>query len=394
MLLFLLGWPPVFDRLVSLVADPIAQLDATLVGVLAAPLAPHAQRVGQTFLLGRDSSSAIGISSACAGLAALFSMALVGAFLPRNVTGSRRAKLLWFGCALALVFAANLARLTAVVVVAERAGLGAGFRVFHASAGILLFSVSLLIMLRLLRLFRLRLTVPRLRSAPRLRFKARGLVLVASLLLSLSMLGVWTESGFGFLGPGSFAQTPTVASDNMLPAPPGMQRALVDRLPFIEVLFGHGARSYEYDFNVSGRTGIGAQIVVVPTLSQIRSYGALDCFVFHRYKIYAGHLVQLRNGGTAMLAAMRIAGQDVATISWYQPVRLDGEHAWRRVILFQYLTGQPVHSDFKPSLSRRVGYWLLNTLAPLGSTHPPQRFLATERELRAYANAMSIRSSA
>jgi hypothetical protein len=109
--------------------------------------------------------------------------------------------------------------------------------------------------------------------------------------------------------------------------------------------------------------------------------------------LHSTHRAALRNGGTALLATMTLSGSDVATISWVQPVRVAGKNAWRRVILFQYLDGKPVRDDFKPSLSRRVGNWLLNTLAPYGSTSPPRRFVPTERELLAVANAFAVRSS-
>jgi hypothetical protein len=251
----------------------------------------------------------------------------------------------------------------------------------------------LLVMLLLLGRFRLRLRVPPLRGAPPLRFKLRGLALVTTFLVLLAGIGAWTQSGFGFYGPGSFIGTPRVTADNMLPGGPGVRRSNAEHLSFIDLLFGKGARSYQYDYDVPRTTGIGAQVIVVPTLSQATSYGPLACFIFHRYNLHSTHRVSLRNGGTALLATMTIQRDDIATISWVQPVQLDGKHAWRRVILFQYLDGKPVRDDFKPSFSRRVGNWLLNTLAPYGSTRPPKRYVATEKELLAVANAFSVRSA-
>jgi exosortase/archaeosortase family protein len=393
--LLALGWKPVFDKLVALTADPLARLDAVLVGALASPFAAHAHRIGQLFVVGPDGNRSIGVSSACVGLSAIFSMALVGAFVGRALQGSRRAKLLWLAAGVGLAFLANLVRMTVIVVIADRVGMGSAMSVFHATAGVALFAVVLLVMLLLLRRFHLRLAFPPLRKARPLRFKARGLAIVATLLVGLAALGAWTESGFGFYGPGSFVDTPALTANDLLPGGPGVRRYEQVHLPFIELLFGRDARSYQYDYAVANTTGIGAQVVIVPTLSQASSYGALDCFLFHRYHLYATHRVALKNGGTALVAAMRFSGDgDVSAISWLQPVQVDGKHAWRRTILLQYLDGRPVPDDFRPSLSRRVGNWLLNTLAPYGSTHPPARFVPTERELLAYANAFSVRSSA
>jgi len=392
--LLLLAWQPVFDRIVALVADPLAHLDAALVGVLATPFAAHAHRTGQLFTVGPDGTRSVAISSACAGLAALLSMALVGAFLGRAVKGTRRAKLLWLAAGLALAFGLNLVRMTSIVVVADRVGLGSALSIFHATAGLALFAVALLAMLLLLPRFGLAIAPPSLRRAEPLRFKARSAALVATVLVGLAILGAWTESGFGFYGPGSFDGVPELTQANLLPGGGAVSRWHAEELPWIDVLFGKDASSWQYDYDVAGTTGIGAQIVVVPTLAQVASYGALDCFVFHRTELHSTRRVALRNGGTALLATMTSGGEDISSISWSQPVRVDGEKAWRRVILFQYLDGKPQPDDFRPSLSRRVGNWLLNTLAPYGATQPPGKFRRTEQELLAFANAFSVRSVA
>jgi hypothetical protein len=283
--------------------------------------------------------------------------------------------------------------MTVIVVVADRVGLGSAASVFHATAGVALFAVVLLVMLLLLGRFGLRLALPPVRDAKPLRFKARGLALVVAALVALAALGAWTESGFGFYGPGSFEDTPRLTADNLLPGGAGARRYEAVHLPFMEALFGGHARAYQYDYAVAHTTGIGAQVVVVPTLSQASSYGVLDCFVFHRYRIYASHRIALSNGGTALLVAMQLDGQDVATVSWLQPVQVDGRHAWRRTVLLQYLDGRPVKDAFRPSLSRRVGNWLLNTLAPYGSIHPPARFGPTDEELVAFANDFAVRDA-
>jgi exosortase/archaeosortase family protein len=391
--LFFVGWKPILDSLVSQVADPLARTDAFVVGILASPFAAHARRTGQLFVVGPGGTRTVELSTACAGLGAVFSILLVGAFLGRAVRGSRRARLAWLTAAVGLALAMNLVRMTAIVVVADRIGLGSALSVFHATAGVVLFAAAIAVMLLLLPRFGLALQLPAIRQAPPLRFKARGLGIVVALLLAVAGLGLWTESGFGFYGPGSYADTPVLTASDLLPGDAVVHRYQAIHLPFMDELFGAGAQSYQYDFAVRGTTGVGAQVVVVPTLRQARSYGALDCFVFHRYKIYSTHRAGLTNGGTALLAAMKLDGEDVATVSWLQPVRVEGRNGWRRTTLFQYLDGRHVPDPYQPSLSRRVGNWLLNTLAPYGSTHPPRRFAETEHELLAFANAFSVRDA-
>ena len=59
--LFLLGWQPVFDRIVGLVAHPLAQADAFAVGLLAGPFTAHATRTGQFFAIGPNGSRSVAI---------------------------------------------------------------------------------------------------------------------------------------------------------------------------------------------------------------------------------------------------------------------------------------------------------------------------------------------
>jgi len=390
-LFFVVGWLPIFDRLVGLVAEPLAWLDTLAVRGLTAPLGGRVPWRDGSFVAAHGER--LSISSACAGMTAVLSMVLVGTLALVALRGTTRARLTWLGAGIALVLAVNVARLVAVVCVARWRGTGAAFSVFHASAGELLFAGSFLALLLLAPRFGLTVALPSLRDARPVQLPRAKLAVVAALVATLAGLGAWTESGMGFPGPGSFRGTPSLRGDDLLPAVAGLRVEARERLRFVETLFGHGARAYEVQYGFGRSNGIGAQVVVVPSLTQVASYGALDCFLFHDYHVYSAHRRPLRNGGTAWLAALEIGRRDVASISWYQPVRVDGQNRWRRVILYQYLTGRPVRDDFRPSLSRRVGTWLLNTLAPFGRTTPPDRFRATERELLAVANALSVRSS-
>jgi hypothetical protein len=165
-------------------------------------------------------------------------------------------------------------------------------------------------------------------------------------------------------------------------APAGTYRVKYTyKLPFVASLFGGGARASVIHYSLPKGRELSAQIVITNSYRQAARYSALECFVFHRYKIYSVHRAALPDGGSVELIAIRADGLELATATWLQPVTLSGKKAWRRVVLFEYLSGSLPVGEYRPSWSRRLGLWLLNTFAPYGGTHPPERFKAAEREL-------------
>jgi hypothetical protein len=120
--LLVLGWKPVLDRIVSLVAEPLGT-STPRSWECASPFAAHAHRTGQLFVVGPNGERSIGVSSACAGLSALLSMLSSGRSGPM-VRGTRQAAPL-ARCGRRPRSRRERVRMTVIVVVADRVGLGA-----------------------------------------------------------------------------------------------------------------------------------------------------------------------------------------------------------------------------------------------------------------------------
>ena len=376
----LLGWPPLLDWVARLLATPLAKLSAYAAWPLATLLA-DVERRGTKFVFPRLDGFWLEVSSACSGLVGIFTMAALVGLIAYTARGTRRRKLFWFGCGLLLAFVLNVVRIVAILVVTDRVSIERASDLFHSLVGIVLFAIAMVVMLLSARRFGVELSFPPLQRARPLEFKTRGAISGGLVLLAVVIACGWATAGFQYREAGLFRGAPIVRSGLLL-APAGHYRVKYTyRLPFVASLFGKGTRASVVHYTLPSGRELSAQVVVTKSYRKAARYGALECFVFHRYKIYSMHRAALPDGGSVSLIAIRADGFELATASWLQPVTLGGKKAWRRVVLFEYLKGTSPVGEFHPSWSRRLGLWLLNTFAPYGGTHPPERFKAAEREL-------------
>jgi exosortase/archaeosortase family protein len=383
--LLALGWPPLLDKLLALVTARAASVQASIIALL--PLG--AVRNGESFFVGHGRSvTAITIGAPCSGLLGAMSMLLVGGLVVHFARGARARKLAWLAVAVALAMIVNVVRLALVVGVAASSGVHAGFQVFHALSGVVLFALTLFAALLLLRPFGLQFARRATAEPARpVELKTPIATAVAAVVVVLAVVS-WWSIGDG-VGAGLFRSAPTITQQDLLPAPRGLERSKAEPLQSFGPLFGDGALAAVFHLRGPQRLAAAAQVVVVPSYGQAQRYGPLQCFVFHRYRIYATHVAPLVDGGTGVLTAFRLDGSDVATLTWIQPVQLNGQRAWRRVLLFAYLRGSPSGAS-GPAVSsaRSFGNWLLDRLGPYGGSSPPARFRLPERGLVALANRL------
>lgn len=384
LLVLVLGWPPILDLLISRLADPLASLQARGAEKLLSPLHLAAHLDGQSFVL--RGGDAISIAAPCSGLVGATFMLALGGLVAYLAEGRRRARLWWLAWAVAATLAANVLRIALVVGLASSYGLDAGVRAFHASAGVAVFAVVLLGMLLLLPSFRLRLRLTRTGPPPApVELSGRSVATIGGILLAGAVFVAWASAGLG-AGPGLFRGVQRITSANLLPGATGYRSAGREAVPAFRFLFGSDATSALYHLRASGGRAVAAQVVVAPTYFTIRRYGVLDCFVFHRHHVYATHVLPLPDGGTLDVVDVNLDGQDVVAMTWMQPVLLDGTRAWRRVVLFSYLSTRGSTSGAGSATANRdAGMWLLDRLSPYGGVHPPARFHAPELEVASLA---------
>jgi hypothetical protein len=298
-------------------------------------------------------------------------------------------KAAWLTAAIGLSLAVNLVRLALVLAVAAWRGVDTGFAVFHALAGPVLFAAVLLASLRLMPRFGVELWSGE--PAPEARpveLRAPHALAVTVVVALLALIAGWTTSAAG-AAPGLFRDAAGVTGRELLRPSAGLRTSAVDPAPTLVTLFGRGAHAGVYHLRGPGGRAAAAQVIVVPTYRQARRYDVLRCFVFHNDRLYATHATPLARGGTGLLTSLSLDGRDVATLSWIQPVLLNGHHAWRRVVLFAYLSrARPTGAASGASGSGSLGSWLIDRLGPYGRSSPPPRFARAERGLVDLADAL------
>jgi exosortase/archaeosortase family protein len=382
--LLLLGWPPVLDSVLGSVAGRAGSMQAALLGLLPLP----ATRIGETFLVGRGPTrAAITLAAPCAGLLGVFSMLLVGGVVVAYRSGPRRRKLAWLATAVAIALLANVVRLALVVTVAAASGVEAGFALFHALAGPLLFALALMCALLLLDRFGLAPREGVIAPARPLELPRGTAAALVCTVGAAAALAAWSTS----VGqtPGLFRGAIALEPGRLLPLPAGYASGGVSELASLRTLFGRGADAQLTHIDGVRGDAVAAQVVVTPSYGQALRYNVLDCFVFHHARVYATHVAPLVEGGTAVLTAVRLDGADVATATWVQPALIAGRRAWRRVLLFAYLDGASSRPHVRAvDSAQSFGSWLLDRFGPYGATIPPRRFRRVERGLVALSDLL------
>jgi exosortase len=382
--LLLFGWPPILDSLLRLVTARASSLQASALGLLPLP----ARQLGDTFAVVHDGKeSLITIAAPCSGMLAVLSMLFVGVLVVAFRAGSRRRKLAWLATAVALAFAANVIRLALVVTVAAHSGVAAGFAVFHALAGPVLFAVTLVGALLLLAPFGLtpRAAVP---YEPRRVELPRAIAAtLATSIAAVAILAMWSTTAVRT--PGLFRDVVALDGRNLLPLPDGFVNGGVANLASLGALFGGDTQAQLTHIDGIRGDAVAAQVVVTSSYRRAQRYNVLDCFVFHHAHVYSTHVEPLVGGGSAVATAVRIDSSDIATLTWVQPVLVDDRRAWRRVVLLAYLDGTSgTARRAHVGSAQHFGAWLLDRFGPYGATAPPKRFRRAEQGLVGLADQL------
>jgi exosortase/archaeosortase family protein len=382
------GWPPLADWFARIFAQPLADLDTRIVHLAVHPLFPDIVRNGDLLVFSRDGQKqAVAIAGTCSGLAGVLAIGLLGAGVLSVVHGPARRKRVWFATALGLVLLANLVRLWAVVVVARLEGLGPAATTFHNTAGPLVAAAVCFGMLLLLRPFGLELRLPSLRGLAPAEVRRPTALTLAGAALALTVATGAATAGLSFRDIGLYAGAQRITRNDPLPAPTGYRATHVADIPSVAATFGGDTDAKLYFMRGPRGEGFMAQVVVTRTRAEAKAYGVLQCFAYHKLKIYDAKESPLADGGTAQVIDIRVGKDDIATAAWLQPVILGDHAAWRRTILYQYLPGlgRGAAKGASTGVMRSFGLWLVNTLSPYGGIEAPARFGRAEADVLRWA---------
>lgn len=299
----------------------------------------------------------ISVGSACSGADSVLGFLLLGGAVLTAMRGGAGRKLLWIVAGLALTFAANIVRITAIVALAGAGHEDFAINTFHTWAGLVLFAIVMLVMVSLLRRFGLRLRddVPANGVAPhpvrrrslRTRRMMLGAMAAATALLAVADHGLATYAAFDDgLGAPTVQPFGPPAS-----APGGFRIEQSSTFPWAKQYFGPNSTFTRYFVLGTGQQLTYADVVVTDDRGSLDAYNLQNCYMFHNYSIVTTDHIDLGSGVTGLL--LNYSDPKIkarwATVSWAWPINKDGQTYYERIVLTSSLDAHGPDSDVSPS---------------------------------------------
>jgi exosortase len=358
-----LAWPLPYSALLEHILDAFTQATAAAVEHLnglagIATTVPGSE--GSRYLVAHGSSQfVVSVASACSGVNSLVGFAVVGVATLWFIRGTVLRRLAWLVAGGVLVWALNVVRILAVLLVARRLGQHAAFDILHPVAGIIAINLAFLIALWLLPRFKLRRrrhdddeiidsplarTAPAAEQATPLRLAPRLLLLVAAataLALADSQLqGV--ASGFdGTGGPAvaAFADRPLVGR--------GWRIRPVREIGWATPYYGAHSSWVRYRLRPQARFARGgsftvwADAILSPDLGALNAYTLAHCYSFHGFHVETSEHVDLGDGVIGELFVYRTSTARWHALAWEWPVLRDRKVEHERIVLLASSVAQP-----------------------------------------------------
>jgi exosortase/archaeosortase family protein len=353
-----LAWPFPYSLLLMRQLENFT--NATVVGVrMAMHVIPVAHQVsstdGVTFQIEHGAHGfPVSVASACSGVNGLVGYALLSAAFLALVKGSALRKIGWLFVGLLVTWLLNVVRIVTIFAVGKQWGQSVAIDGFHPFLGLVTFSIGVLVMLKLLGPFGLRVPfgsppsgqtppeaatpTPARRAVPRTRFAVVviGLVAVVS--------GVANAGLRSFDLVANVDGTPRLASFLEHPArPDGWREYHAATYDWTRQFFGSDSNWFRFVYTATGAAATGlttsgsviADVINTSDLSSFSTYGIEACYSFHGYALKSIDRVKLGGvyGNVVSYNNTRMHS-NWTNVYWIWPVKMDnGDTRYERVNL-------------------------------------------------------------
>jgi exosortase/archaeosortase family protein len=370
----LLAWPPLYTLFLNSWLNQFtnATLGAlhALLGVV--PLAvPVPYGDGSLFQITHGSSAfVLSVASACAGVNSVLGFLLVGMAAAALVRGSRRLKLLWLVLGMTLIWLLDVVRILLIFAAGGLWGEGFAMNVLHPVAGLIFFSLGVLVMILVLPRFHLTILEPPGRSArepaPKALADARrsaahpGVRRARVPLLILTVVGAavavadFQMGQFQLLaqdlGPPR-VEAFTVADAHI----PGWSVATIGSYTFAQLEFGSDSSWHRYLYlpgsavtssSSDQATPVTLDVVSTSDLGSFATYTVEDCYHFHDFPVVTQSTASLGGGVVASTIVYEVQGIERWTaVYWEWPVKTSHGLWYQRIVLNETTDGTPVTSE-------------------------------------------------
>jgi exosortase/archaeosortase family protein len=360
-----LAWPLPYLALLEHILDAFTQATAAAVehvnGVAGIAAAVPGSEDSRYLVAHGSNQFVVSVASACSGVNSLVGFAVVGVAALWFIRGTVLRRVAWLVFGGILVWALNVARILAVLLVARLLGEHAAFDILHPAAGIIALNLAFLIALWLLPRFKLRrrrhddddeiIDTPLARTAPAaeqatsLRLAPRVvLVFAAATALALAdsqLQGV--ASGFDGTGRpavAAFADRPLVGRDWKI--------RTVQEIGWATPYYGRQSSWVRYrlrpqaQFARRGSFTVWADAILSPDLGALNAYALAHCYSFHGFHVETSEHVDLGNGVIGELFVYRTSTARWHALAWEWPVLRERKVRHERIVLLASSVARPV----------------------------------------------------
>jgi exosortase/archaeosortase family protein len=371
-LFLFLAWPIPIRAAVTLWLEPLTNITAAAVRMMVkvVPVASVSGGDGITFQIPHAGASGpfqVQVASACSGANGLLGFLLVASAFALVAKGSAGRKMAWLVVGSMIVFAFNVVRIMAILVVGRFFGETASIDVLHPVAGLITFNIAVLIMV--LNAHRFGLSLPRrtgvsrtkavLAAVPNARIAIAGLLVVAAVgsVFNANLLDYDPiSSSVGTPRVGEFAQVAL--------KPEGFTGQAVSRYEHGKRFFGEDSTwvRYQYagysDGPLRSEIPVLADVINSGNLQSFSDFGVEACYRFHGYSTAGVKRVDLGNGvvGTVM---NWVDPDELAytALYWVWAVRQGDGIRYERVVLLLQDDGQSqvTSPPLRESVARQLG---------------------------------------
>jgi exosortase/archaeosortase family protein len=358
MLFLVLMWPALYLHVMSGLMQSFSDATNAALAVIVSHLSlgiqlldAHAGTI--SIPQGSGAPLLVSVGSACSGANSVLGFFLVGGALMTTQTGGLARKLLWLASGLVLCFALNIVRLLSIFGLARAGHPQLALGGYHAIAGLVLFSLAVLIMVALQPRFGLHprpLAESTEATARPLRLPRRLYRVVAAMLAAVFVLLVFAADSqlapYAAFADGTGAPTVHPFAQGPYPRSWMVSTSPAQDYTWARQYFGDNSSFIRYDI-AGGATGlIFADVVLTDDKGSLDAYNLESCFLFHNYRITTSKRIDLGRGVTGLLINYSDPTSNAhwATVSWAWPVRYRSTTYYERIVL----TSSPLGGSVTP----------------------------------------------
>jgi exosortase/archaeosortase family protein len=350
----ILAWPLPYTALLMTQLDHFtnATISAVKLSLQVLPVAhPVAGLDGSLFIVEHGKGFQVSVATACSGVNGMVGYALVSAAFLALVKGPIVRKIAWLALGLVVIWLLNVIRILAIFAVGKEWGEKVAIEGLHPFLGLVTFCIGIVIMLCLLKPFKLAVPVRQVvdkdrestlsevqRAVPKTRFAAI-IVLVFALLAGVANASLRT---FDLVA--NVDGTPKLLSFlTHPPAPYGWNVHRIASYPWAKQFFGSDSTWVRYTYTwdrvttagLHTNSAITADVITTSDLSSFSTYGIEACYSFHGYRLDSVDRVNL--GGTIANVVTYhnpSTRSDWTNVYWILPVKgPNGDTLYERVNL-------------------------------------------------------------